>query len=740
MKRVLSILLTLAMLISVVVPFGTTVAARTQLGSMQITKVGGLWTDYTNAMTLIPEGSTVTGLWFHKLYAVYDSSKGGYVVQEKVASHRSYTKTVASGAVGLCFNYTPLTSAGSSEAIYNWKTWCKIRVGDVLTFSSFSAGGTINVTTDRSLTSDTAYNNKTVVAIGDSLTANGGWTEDVSDIIGTDIINSGMGGDSTAGVLSRFDRDVAAYDPDIVLIMIGANDLMSSSFSQSKVDSYRTNLGTLYDRCAAIGAQVIFMTHNKIKTSAFNSESRYAAFGGIVGATEAMANVVRTVAAEKGALLIDNWAYWKNLDETQYLIDTCHPNDAGYDMYVTTISEFMLDNVASILGGSFIANLDAPSGQEGGSNTPVKATASVNLEEQDTFYVQGWALNDAGISAFEYAFDSEEYQPLTGGFRSDVKEYVGDPLGYTNCDDLNSFSMNIPITHLSDGTHTLYVKGIGKDGIEFIAAVITLDVTVPTYHCEIDSPDGPGVINGYTQSSASITVTSATQTCAVTGWSVHSSGVNEFVYSIDGGEYQSMQSSYRDDIKNHLPDFAFCKVNGYGDDIVIGNLATGTHTITVSGLTGNGNYYKVAVVTLNITSLVSVEYDDMVIESGNANIDTAEGVITGIAPNTTAQQLISSLNHGVITDKNGNEVTTDKLASGYKLLGYDDLGNLRQEYTIIVTHDVCGDGIINSKDVIIAKLLKTGSGTGYSRAADTDGNGVLSQAEISAVAQSVAAQ
>ncbi len=738
MKKVLSILLTLAMLISVVVPFGTTVAASTQLGSMQITKVGGLWTDYTNAMTLIPEGSTVTGLWFHKLYAVYDSSKGGYVVEEKVASHRSYERTVASGAVGLCFNYTPLTSAGSSEAIYNWKTWCKIRVGDVLTFSSFSAGATVNVTTDRSLTSDTAYNNKTVVAIGDSLTANGGWTEDVSDIIGTDIINSGMGGDTTSGVLSRFDRDVTAYDPDIVLIMIGANDLMSSGFSQSKVNSYRTNLGTLYDKCVAIGAQPIFMTHNKIKTSAFDSESRYAAFGGIVGATEAMANTVKSVAAEKGALVIDNWSYWKNLDETQYLIDTCHPNGAGYDMYVSVISEFMLDNVASILGGSFIANLDAPSGQEGGASTPVKATASVNLEEQDDLYVQGWALHSAGISSFTYSFDDGEYLPLTGQFRADV-DGVAVANGYTNCGDLNAFAMNVPLTGLTSGTHTLSIRGNCKDNTYFTVGVITLDVTAPTYFCEPDVPDGAGAWNTNSTAEDSVVITDAAQTYAVSGWSVHSSDVTSFFYSIDDGAKTALNSGYRDDVGAAVPDYAFCQVNSYTGNIAIADLAAGTHTITISGLTGTGNYYTVVNITLNVLSNTQ-DYPGITVESGNAVIDNDEGVITGIVHNTTASELLATLSDGVITDKDGNELTTEKLASGYKLLGYNSAGYLCYEYTIIVTGDVVGDGIVNSKDVIAAKLLKSGKNAGYSRAVDTDGDGVITSSELTAVSRTVAEQ
>ncbi len=355
------------MMLGAVVPLGANAAEETQLGTLRVSKVGGIWQDYHNRVMLIPSGSTVEGLYHSKLYAEYDEEKGGYVVTDKVASHRSYTKTVGRNAIGLCFNYNAILKEGRDEAFHNWKTWCKIREGDVLMLSGidldaktvetsgtwgedFVSNAIITVKTDRKLESDTFYSEKTIVTLGDSLTCNGGWTEDVSDIIGTDIINCGIGGDSTAGALARFDRDVKPHNPDIVILMIGCNDLLAASFSQATVNKYKQDLLKIYDKCTEIGAQVIFMTHNKIKTSSFEGERRYATFGGVVGSTDKMMSTMKEVAEEKDALVIDNWSYWKELREESYLIDTCHPNGEGYDLYVKNVSEFLLKNAAEILG------------------------------------------------------------------------------------------------------------------------------------------------------------------------------------------------------------------------------------------------------------------------------------------------------------------------------------------------------------------------------------------------------
>ena len=61
---------------------------------------------------------------------------------------------------------------------------------------------------------------KPIVFVGDSLTARANW----SDLLQTTIVNKGISGDTTQGVLARID-DVVSSKPDKLFIMIGTNDL-----------------------------------------------------------------------------------------------------------------------------------------------------------------------------------------------------------------------------------------------------------------------------------------------------------------------------------------------------------------------------------------------------------------------------------------------------------------------------------------------------------------------------------
>ena len=122
MKRFFSFALILAMLISVTALTFSSVSAAEEppveqvreLGDMRISKVNGIWTNPTsNCLIFITPGQSVTGLYYHRLYAVYDEAKNGYVVQKKVWSHWDYAQVVATNAIGLSFNYSPLTAAAS---------------------------------------------------------------------------------------------------------------------------------------------------------------------------------------------------------------------------------------------------------------------------------------------------------------------------------------------------------------------------------------------------------------------------------------------------------------------------------------------------------------------------------------------------------------------------------------------------------------------------------------------------
>lgn len=72
---------------------------------------------------------------------------------------------------------------------------------------------------------------KTIVCHGDSLTEasdldkNYIWPALVENRINVKVINSGIGGDTTGGLLGRFYHDVVRHRPDMAVILGGTNDL-----------------------------------------------------------------------------------------------------------------------------------------------------------------------------------------------------------------------------------------------------------------------------------------------------------------------------------------------------------------------------------------------------------------------------------------------------------------------------------------------------------------------------------
>lgn len=74
-----------------------------------------------------------------------------------------------------------------------------------------------------------------------------------------EIINAGIGGDNTAGLLARLDRDVLAHAPELVVLLAGTNDLLNSR-NAVPLEQYRENLGALVRRIHAKGIKLVLMT------------------------------------------------------------------------------------------------------------------------------------------------------------------------------------------------------------------------------------------------------------------------------------------------------------------------------------------------------------------------------------------------------------------------------------------------------------------------------------------------
>jgi lysophospholipase L1-like esterase len=153
-----------------------------------------------------------------------------------------------------------------------------------------------------------------IVAFGDSLTegyrmAPGeGYPEQLAKLVGRPIVNRGISGNTTADGLARLDADVLAESPRIVLVGLGANDMLR----KQPIDETFANLRRIVDRIQGRGAMVVLIGVEGFPLVHGDYGSRY-----------------RSLARETGCVYVADM-----LDgvfgDPSLMYDQIHPNAAGY--------------------------------------------------------------------------------------------------------------------------------------------------------------------------------------------------------------------------------------------------------------------------------------------------------------------------------------------------------------------------------------------------------------------------
>jgi len=141
------------------------------------------------------------------------------------------------------------------------------------------------------------------------------------------MINSGRGGDTTADLLARLERDCLAHQPDLVLVTIGGND----SFAGRGVTpaQYRENLETLIRRLRSAGAEPVMQTYYSFDLAAEEIPPEDGS------AFLANMETVRETARAHGCPLVDHLARWEPLRQRcpkvyrRLLVDAAHLNPTG---------------------------------------------------------------------------------------------------------------------------------------------------------------------------------------------------------------------------------------------------------------------------------------------------------------------------------------------------------------------------------------------------------------------------
>ncbi len=136
--------------------------------------------------------------------------------------------------------------------------------------------------------------------------------------------NTGICGDTSRGLLARFDSDAAALSPHLVFLTIGGNDSWTIT-----IEEYEANLRELHRRFDALGAHVIFQTYYAPISTPDNPHTEFYRFS----------DRLRAVAADTGSSLVDNLRRWVPMREQRHafyrelMCDHLHLNERGNKVF-----------------------------------------------------------------------------------------------------------------------------------------------------------------------------------------------------------------------------------------------------------------------------------------------------------------------------------------------------------------------------------------------------------------------
>jgi lysophospholipase L1-like esterase len=186
-----------------------------------------------------------------------------------------------------------------------------------------------------------------VVFLGDSITHQCLYTQYVEDYYYTRFPdlkirfhNAGVGGARARDALDRFDRDVAAYKPKYVTVLLGMNDGSYQPYDEKTFQTYRSDMTELVGKIREIGATPILMTPTMYDSRAARVRDPKAPAGRLELYNSTLAYFgawLRETAAEAGAGFVDMYSPLNNLtlaarktDPNFTLIkDAVHPDPPG---------------------------------------------------------------------------------------------------------------------------------------------------------------------------------------------------------------------------------------------------------------------------------------------------------------------------------------------------------------------------------------------------------------------------
>lgn len=211
----------------------------------------------------------------------------------------------------------------------------------------------------------------TLIAFGDSTTAPRGPIKVFADCLqedlprkglAIDVVNAGVGGNTTAAGRARFIEDVLDRKPDIVVIQFGINDSAVDVWKKPPatqprvaIDRYTTNLEFYANALQAQERTVILMTPNPIRWTPTlrrmygKTPYRPNDSDGFNVMLKTYADAMRKVARRKNVPLVDVYVAFEAYGQApehsvdDLLLDGMHPNGKGHRIVADLLIKEILE-------------------------------------------------------------------------------------------------------------------------------------------------------------------------------------------------------------------------------------------------------------------------------------------------------------------------------------------------------------------------------------------------------------
>ncbi len=162
---------------------------------------------------------------------------------------------------------------------------------------------------------------------------------------GVEVINKGVGGNSTADMLRRVESDVVAQSPDLTIIMVGTNDMFNSKKCVS-YEVYEQNLTELVRRVKSCGSDVMLISSIPADTEYLSQRHDVSKYhNNIEEMGGEISKIVKTLAKSERCYFVDLHKEFKSRGIPQHnadiyirninncgVNDGVHPTPAGYEL------------------------------------------------------------------------------------------------------------------------------------------------------------------------------------------------------------------------------------------------------------------------------------------------------------------------------------------------------------------------------------------------------------------------